>query len=364
MKLSRRLLSTFIMTLMMTALLAVPTFAASDAEFTDVSPDSPWYEGVTYLAENGITAGTGNNCYSPDLPITVRQWAVMVCRAFDKEVALSDATAPFGELCIRQGYQEGWLSMECVTEPDTQMCRGAVLTSIFQAMGFELYDCTLYPDSEELTSWEYVLQLSKESGLCTTEATTSEILTRGEVAKLLYSAQTMEITIPTPPLLDILPIDNKSNANLNGYLIQLDRLPDIILDTYAAKGWDFVIDYDYLDRFSEERGMDCIGVTSYGSKQIIVSSSEATIHEFGHFLDKVLGFPAKHKELYQAEVEAARPILHDYATTNHKEYFAEYFDYWICWNSYPERMAKLQEATPLTYEYFTSLSQSNWGCAK
>lgn len=362
MKLSRRLLSMFIMALMMTVLLAVPAFSASDADFTDVPPDFPWYESVTYLAENGITAGTGNNCYSPDLPITVRQWAVMVCRAFDKEDALSDATAPFGELCIRQGYQEGWLSMECVTEPDTQMCRGAVLTSIFQAMGFELYDCSLYPNGEHLTDWENALRFSKEFCLSAKDDTVSEILTRGEIANLLYAVQTQEIHIPAPPMLDALPIENKSGANLNSYLLQIDRVPDIVLDTYVDYGWEYVIDYDYLVEFSEKRGMGCIGVTSYGSKQIIVSNSNATIHEFGHFLDKVLGFPAKHRELYQAEAEAARPILHDYATTNQKEYFAEYFDYWICWSSYPERMAKLQEATPLTYKYFATLESDNWGC--
>lgn len=363
MKFARKMIAIFATTLMMIAVMAVPAFAA-EVEFIDVPVDSPWYEGVIYLAENGITAGTGSGCYSPDLPITVRQWAVMVCRAFHKEDAVNDTTAPFGDPCIRKGYDEGWLTLECVMEPDLQMCRSAVLTSMFQALGHEIYDCSLYPDGEALNSQEYVLQLSKEFGLCTADATGSEILTRGEIAALLYTAQTQDISIPTPPLLDILPIENKSNANLNGYLIQLDRLPDNILDTYVERGWDFVIDYDYLDKFSEERGMDCIGVTSYGSKQIIVSSSEATIHEFGHFLDKMLGFPAKHKELYQAEAEAARPILHDYATTNQKEYFAEYFDYWIRWNSCPERMVKLQEATPLTYEYFMSLSQSNWGCAK
>ncbi len=42
------------------------------------------YESVTYLAGRGITCGTGNGRYAPDTPITVRQWATMICRAFDK----------------------------------------------------------------------------------------------------------------------------------------------------------------------------------------------------------------------------------------------------------------------------------------
>ena len=68
------------MALVLTLTLTVPAFAASEAGslFTDVPVDSPWFEGVEYIADRGITVGTGEGRYSPDSPITARQWAVML----------------------------------------------------------------------------------------------------------------------------------------------------------------------------------------------------------------------------------------------------------------------------------------------
>ena len=48
-----------LLTLIISALLSVSVFAASDG-FSDVPEASPFYESVTYLAEQGITYGTGN----------------------------------------------------------------------------------------------------------------------------------------------------------------------------------------------------------------------------------------------------------------------------------------------------------------
>lgn len=81
--------SAVLLTLIISTLLPISAFAASDG-FSDVPEAFPFYESVTYLAERGITCGTGNSWYAPDTPITVRQWATMICRAFDKEDALSD----------------------------------------------------------------------------------------------------------------------------------------------------------------------------------------------------------------------------------------------------------------------------------
>lgn len=95
-----------LLTLIISELLSVSAFAASDG-FSDVPEASPFYESVTYLAGQGITYGTGNGRYAPDTPITVRQWATMICRAFDKEDALSDPAGYGGDACINQGYADG-----------------------------------------------------------------------------------------------------------------------------------------------------------------------------------------------------------------------------------------------------------------
>ena len=72
-----------LLTLLLTVLLSVP--ASATGGYSDVAPGSACYEAVTHLAEQGITSGTGGNCYSPDDLITVRQWAVMLCRAYHPE---------------------------------------------------------------------------------------------------------------------------------------------------------------------------------------------------------------------------------------------------------------------------------------
>lgn len=99
-----------LLTLIISALLSVSAFAASDG-FSDVPEASPFYESVTDLAGQGIAYGTGNGRYAPDTPITVRQWATMICRAFDKEDALSDPAGYGGDACINQGYADGWLNL-------------------------------------------------------------------------------------------------------------------------------------------------------------------------------------------------------------------------------------------------------------
>ena len=67
--------------------LILPTAAsAACAGFDDVPESADCYESVIYLAECEIAAGTGNDCFSPEQLITVEQWAVMLCRAYEVKV--------------------------------------------------------------------------------------------------------------------------------------------------------------------------------------------------------------------------------------------------------------------------------------
>ena len=127
-----------LLTLIISALLSVSAFAASDG-FSDVPETSPFYESVAYLAGQGITYGTGNGRYAPDTPITVRQWATMICRAFDKEDALSDPAGYGGDACINQGYADGWLNLTAMAAPDSRLCRYAIYESGFAAFDIALY---------------------------------------------------------------------------------------------------------------------------------------------------------------------------------------------------------------------------------
>ena len=80
--------------------------------------------------------------------------------------------------------------------------------------------------------------------------------------------------------------------------------------------------------------MSCIGATNYGSRQITVSSAGATVHEFGHFLDELMGFPSQTEGFYQEESGTAAALLRPYAA--------------------------LQSAAPRTYAYFFMREENDW----
>lgn len=52
------------LTICLSTLTAVPALAV-EQRFADVSMDRPYFEAVEYMAECGITVGTGENSFSP-----------------------------------------------------------------------------------------------------------------------------------------------------------------------------------------------------------------------------------------------------------------------------------------------------------
>lgn len=62
---------------------------AATLRFEDVLADTPCAESILCLADCGITNGTDSHLFSPDAPVTTRQWAVLLCRAYGLE---SDGT--------------------------------------------------------------------------------------------------------------------------------------------------------------------------------------------------------------------------------------------------------------------------------
>ena len=171
---------------------------------------------------------------------------------------------------------------------------------------------------------------------------------------------TGEFTVAPLPILETIPLNNKEGVHLNSYLLELQKIPEPIRQAFAERGWQYTIDYAYLARLSEERDMSCIGATNYGSRQITVSSAGVTIHEFGHFLDELMGFPSQTEGFYQEESGTAAALLRPYALTNEREYFADCFVYWITYRDNGKKMAAFQSAAPKTYAYLLALEEHNW----
>ena len=186
----------------------------------------------------------------------------------------------------------------------------------------------------------------------------SEIVTRGEAAQLLHAILTQSFTVEEPPA--PVTLENPAGVNTNGFLLELRRVPESILAEFNRRGWTYRIDFEYMANLSKKLNMSCIGATSYTDKTIYISDAKATLHEFGHFLDKVLDDSAEWERLFQAEAKDS--ILRDYAKTNSREYFADCFAYWISYSDNEKRMKSFQNAAPQTYAYMEMLATNKWDC--
>lgn len=346
--------SLVVCTLVLALILPTAAFAAYTG-FDDVPETADCYESVMYLAEHEITQGTGNGCFSPDAPVTVRQWAVMLCRAYEVKVEGS-SWGDLSQSAVEQSYRRGWLNETALSEPNTQLCRGALLKSAFAAAKIPVYDGALYVGGVSQSDYENCIRIGKELRLCDEADTADEIVTRGDAAVLLHAILTRAFTVEAPPT--PVALVNAAGVNINDYLLALRQVPEPMLAAFNVAGWTYRIDFDYISELSKQLNMSCIGATNYSQKTIYLSDASATLHEFGHFLDWQLGFPAEHERLYLAEAQNSG--LRDYAKTNAGEYFADCFAYCIIHSNDSEIMKSLRKNAPQTCTYFEELKKDNW----
>ena len=331
--------------------LILPTAASAVCTgFVDVPESADCYGSVMYLAGHEIAAGTGNDCFSPEQLITVEQWAVMLCRAYGVETK-GNSWSELSQSAAEQSYRKGWLNETALSAPSIQLCRGALLKSAFAAAKIPVYDSVLYAGGVSLPDHENCIRIGKELQLCGEANTANEIVTRRDAAMLLHAILTRAFTVEAPPA--PVALVNAAGVNINDYLLALRQVPEPVLAAFNAAGWTYRIDFDYISELSKQLNMSCIGATNYSQKTIYISEASATLHEFGHFLDWMLGFPAEHEQLFRAEAAAAP--LRNYAKTNAREYFADCFAYWVKYAENANAISLLQECAPMTYRYMEDL---------
>ncbi len=154
---------------------------------------------------------------------------------------------------------------------------------------FRVYDSTLYEGETSLSTADNILRVGRELRLCSDDADTNALVTRGEAAIILHAVLTQSFHVEEPPA----PVTmvNAAGVNVNDFLLELRKVPEQVLDAFNATGWTYCIDFDYMGGLSKKLNMSCIGATNYSRKTIYISEADATLHEFGHFLDYALGFP-------------------------------------------------------------------------
>ena len=335
--------------------LILPTAAsAACTGFDDVPESADCYESVIYLAECEIAAGTGNDCFSPEQLITVEQWAVMLCRAYGAET-IGDSWQDVGRSSVVEAYRQGWLNETALSAPRSPMCRSVLVESAFAAADVPVYDSTLYEGGASLSTADNILRVGRELGLCSDDADTNALVTRGDAAIILHVVLTQSFRIEEPPV--PVTLVNAAGVNINDYLLALRQVPEPVLAAFNAAGWTYRIDFDYISELSKKLNMSCIGATNYSQKTIYLSEASATLHEFGHFLDWMLGFPAEYEQLYLAEAQNSG--LRDYAKTNAREYFADCFAYCIIHGNDSEMMESLRKNAPQTCTYFEELGKGS-----
>lgn len=168
------------------ALILSTAASAACTGFDDVLETADCYESVMYLAEHEITQGTGNGCFSPDAPVTVRQWAMMLCRAYDVKVEGS-SWGDLSQSAVEQSYRKGWLNETALSAPNIQLCRGALLKSAFATARIPVYDSVLYEGGVALSDYENCIRIGSVAKSFKEEDNANEIVTRGETAILLHA---------------------------------------------------------------------------------------------------------------------------------------------------------------------------------
>ena len=279
----------------------------------------------------------------------------MLCRAYGVETK-GNSWSELSQSAVEQSYRKGWLNETALSTPNIQLCRGALLKSAFAAAKIPVYDSVLYAGGVSLPDHENCIRIGKELQLCSEEDDANEIVTRRDAAMLLHAILTRAFTVEAPPA--PVALANAAGVNINDYLLALRQVPEPMLAAFKVAGWMYRIDFDYISELSKQLNMSCIGATNYSQKTIYLSDASATLHEFGHFLDWMLGFPAEHEQLFRAEAAAAP--LRNYAKTNAREYFADSFDYWIAYSGSEKRMETFRNAAPQTWAYFEALEKNNW----
>lgn len=342
---------------MMASTAVTPALAVSTSlPFQDVAADAPYAAGVQYAYDNGITAGTGADTFSPDRQITFGELSLMLCRMFWPEQDWNMDTAIDYVAADKMGY-----IIDPVNQRDASVASSVGYSALFACSGTPIYSEALYnQDMNEGNRIDDAVFTAIQLGLCSESDADWKLITRGEAVQMLYEWNLADIEAPVPPIVDKLQVEVEEGYKVkcSQFLESVADLPQVILDRFEDKGWKLVIGDDELLQWNAENGGNAVGLTKYADKAIYTRSITSVIHEFGHFLHDQLGRPLQVDKLFELEAEQARPVIGDYAMTNESEYFAEIFEVWMKGNE--DKLQKLREAAPQTYAYFAQLEASGW----
>lgn len=303
--------------------------------FSDVPITSKYYKAAQYCETKKIINGTGNGKFSPNNDIIVEHWCIMLMRA-----SMTATTNP-----VTDCYRRGWINTITVQMPQSSMCREILYESAFKAFRFETYGLK-------------TMDAAVKIGLCEKKDKPTDIMSRGEAIYTIYKLSTNDVKIDKPQIVKDVNLVNYDGENTDNFIAELNKIPQEIIADFKSAGWSYHIDYAYTSRFNS-KNINCSGVTQYSERTIYVAVPQATLHEFGHFLNHRMSKPTIIQELFNREGSKSK-FLSDYSNTNSEEFFAEAFAYYINNKNNSSMIEVMKRYLPYTYAYLTLLEFNGW----
>lgn len=329
-----------------------PVVAGPDVKsYSDVPRGSDYYESVAWATSIGVTAGTSDTTFSPDMPVTFGQWCIMLQRLMRPNANMEMWTGThedFYEAYVAAARDAGWIPGGI-----TLLASSPLTHETLYAIGFSGF----YLDYNGTVDWENVAKLAADEGVHTEAVRNTGLITRGEAVTVLHALCAYSDAIEASESGNAALVSSPYGAVRRDYIRQMDTIPQPVMDKFAHSGWTVSVDPKYIADYSEAVGRSIAGLCVYSEKRIYVNDPGAIIHEVGHFVDYTLGF--SNEDLF-SEADASQFFLREYSKTNAKEYFADYFSYFIRHRNDSWAIGRMSELTPESYSRFSELEENGW----
>lgn len=307
--------------------LSSPAGMASDfvSRYDDVPASQVYAEDISVATESGVLSGVGDGTFRPNRNVTGQELAIVLCRMNGVDATWMN--------CVAKAVQNGYYDDTSLAYISTAMPYEAARAALCRASGLD----ASYGDVRH-----------EEIGI-----------TRAELAHFIVRVGSWEEFG-----IDVTPEEGYESVALETRDRMMLELPVEILDVMGKNGWSVDVGgtyiKDYMVRNADKGYTSVIGICSFGSKTIHVTTSSAILHESGHFWSRIMCQSRDDDVLFKAEGPAGKELLSTYSTTNPTEFMAEAFRYYVEGKNDEVAMNAMRKSMPRTYETFVRREANGW----